>query len=274
MTLKPSPEAQPRASILYSLVVTYPSPSARVVLVAAGSSTRMRQGGKSALRKPWLDLCGQPVLEVTAEAISSAPEVQELVIVIHPDDIERLRTHAAGKSAFAKLVAIVPGGKERADSVRLGARASNTTVDVIAVHDAARPLVEPATVSAAIQLAHVSGAALVAVPVTDTIKESSDGKHVSATLDRSLLWSAQTPQCFRATRFLELLDRAELEGFRPTDDSALWERWVGPVPLVEGSPRNRKITTPADLELARALLCSSRDQVSPSEIDASHPPRT
>lgn len=229
-----------------------------MVLVAAGSSTRMRGPGDQAVRKPWLDLGGRPVLEVSAAALTTPSEVAELVIVAHAEDVERVSSYAVGRAAFSKLVAVVPGGEERADSVRLGARASALSVDVIAVHDAARPLVEPATVGEAIRLAHAQGAALVAVPVTDTIKESEDGRSVSSTLDRARLWAAQTPQCFRAATFLALLDRAEREGFRPTDDAALWERWEGAVPLVRGHAANRKITTPEDLELARALLSSRR----------------
>ena len=107
-----------------------------------------------------------------------------------------------------------------------------------------------------IRTAAESGAALVALGMRDTVKRSTDGKHACETLDRSLLWSAQTPQVFERTRFLELLRIAEQERWTPTDDSALWERLVGPVTLVAGSATNWKITTPEDLLLAEALLRS------------------
>ena len=241
---------------------------ARVVLVAAGSSTRMRRAGQHSIRKPWLDLGGRSVLEICIEAVSAPEEVTELVIVAHGDDLARVADLVRTSPAAGKLIAVIAGGAERADSVRLGARVPSSSgdrpeagIDVIAVHDAARPLVDPATVSRAIRVAHREGAAVVALPVVDTIKESKDGLHAQRTLDRARLWAAQTPQCFRAQRFGELLQRAQDEGLSPTDDAALWERWVGPVPLVEGSPTNRKITTPEDLEFARAILRSRQESL-------------
>jgi 2-C-methyl-D-erythritol 4-phosphate cytidylyltransferase len=90
--------------------------------------------------------------------------------------------------------------------------------------------------------------------VRDTVKESADGRRVVRTLDRARLWAAQTPQAFELARFRELCARAAAEGLVPTDDAALWERYVGPVPIVEGEPSNFKITTLEDLELARALF--------------------
>jgi 2-C-methyl-D-erythritol 4-phosphate cytidylyltransferase len=94
----------------------------------------------------------------------------------------------------------------------------------------------------------------VALPVRDTIKRSPDGEHADETIDRADLWSAQTPQVFRAVRLRELTARAQAEGYVPTDDAALWERWVGPVPLVQGEPTNLKITTADDLAIAEAIL--------------------
>jgi 2-C-methyl-D-erythritol 4-phosphate cytidylyltransferase len=100
---------------------------------------------------------------------------------------------------------------------------------------------------------------VVAVPVVDTIKTSSDGLHAQSTLDRSVLWSAQTPQVFRTSLIRELLDRAKGEGFRPTDDAALHERYLGGVPICEGDPTNFKVTTAADLVLASAVLRARRE---------------
>ena len=212
----------------------------------------MRAAGGPDARKPWLELAGRPVLEHAAAAVAAPTEVVELVVVAHADDVERVRAFASGRPAFAKLAAVVAGGAERSDSVRIGARAGKADVDVIGVHDAARPLVRVEDVAAALRTAHERGSALVALPVADTIKESPDGETVTGTLERGRLWAAQTPQCFRAARFLELLERAEREGLAPTDDSAVWERWEGPVRIVRGHERNRKLTTAADLELVRA----------------------
>jgi 2-C-methyl-D-erythritol 4-phosphate cytidylyltransferase len=234
---------------------------ATAVLVAAGDSRRMTASGRSE-RKPWLELAGRTILERSCAALDACASVRELVVVAHPDDLERIEALSASCAALGKLGAVVAGGRERADSVRLGARAATGEPDVLAVHDAARPLVRAELVERAIQAAARDGAALLAVPVDDTIKTSEHGRRAESTLERSSLWRAQTPQCFQTEPFLELLERAERDGFRPTDDAALWERYKGPVTIVEGSSTNLKITRAEDLELARAIL-SSREEPSP-----------
>ncbi len=231
-----------------------PAPSAAAVIVAAGNSTRMSRGG---VRKPWLELGGTTILEQTCRAFDAAATVCEIVLVAHEEDVESLQKLAAESSALAKVRGVVPGGAERADSVRIGARWCGFELDVICVHDAARPLIEPATIDATIERAHRDGAALVAIPLRDTVKVAeAGGARVERTLDRDKLYAAQTPQAFRAAEFRSVLDEAEADGFRPTDDAALWERYRGAVSIVEGSPANLKITTPDDLELAEALLAS------------------
>jgi 2-C-methyl-D-erythritol 4-phosphate cytidylyltransferase len=213
----------------------------------------MRANGR-ATRKPFVELAGRTVLEHTCAAFHRAKRILELVLVAHPDDVETLQRMCADVPELSKVRVVVAGGEERADSVRIGVRWTSFAVDVIVVHDAARPLVEPACIDRAVEVAAAKGAALVAVPVTDTIKTSSDRTTVDGTLDRSLLWSAQTPQAFRAASLRELVARAAREGFRPTDDSALYERYVGPVPIVEGSADNLKLTRPEDIPIAEALL--------------------
>lgn len=225
--------------------------TAAAVLVAAGSSTRM---GGGLVRKPFLEFAGRTVLQHTCAAFDAAPSVIELVIVTHADDLERVQRMAAECPELAKSRAEIVGGAQRADSVRLGVLATSFAVDAILVHDAARPLIEADVVERTVTTAAERGAALVAVPVHDTIKASNTGEFADETVDRSRLWRAQTPQGFRARELRELVQRAAREEFLPTDEAALWERYVGPVPLVPGSPSNLKITTVEDLALARALL--------------------
>ena len=232
-------------------------PTASVVLVAAGRSTRMQAAGEipaARRRKPWLELAGVPLIEVSLGALCAAPAVCEVVLVAHADDIEPFEKACAENEAYAKVVAVVPGGEERADSVRLGASWCSFAVDVIAVHDAARPLVRPELVQRVIELAAGEGAALLVGPVHDTIKRTADGERSTETLDRSALRAAQTPQAFQAKPFRDLLKRACSEGFRPTDDSALWERYIGGVQLVESDASNLKVTTPVDLVLAESIM--------------------
>jgi 2-C-methyl-D-erythritol 4-phosphate cytidylyltransferase len=112
----------------------------------------------------------------------------------------------------------------------------------------------PATIERAVEVAAREGAALVAIAVRDTLKNAPDGAHAVATVDRSTLWAAQTPQAFRAAVLRELLARAAADAWVPTDDAALYERYVGPITLVPGEATNLKITTPEDLVLASAIL--------------------
>lgn len=205
-------------------------------------------------RKPFLRLEDAPVLVWALRALAQAPSVAHIVVVVHPEDRERAEALLAGPRRPEQLAAILPGGAERIDSVRAGARWAVPDVDTILVHDGARPLVAPSAVEAVIQAARRHGAALLALALGETVKRSSDGRFAEETLPREQLWRAQTPQAFEAARFRELLARAEREGFAPTDDAGLWERYVGPVALVPGSPSNLKITQPEDLEIARAIV--------------------
>lgn len=220
------------------------------VVVAAGRSSRMG----AALRKPFLTLETKPVLRHAVEALAEAPSVKRIVVVVHPDDLRRAEEILSRPKPVHALQAILPGGEERIDSVRVGAFYECPGIDKILVHDGARPLVTPAEVESVIQAARKHGAALLALRLFETIKHSEDGLFVERTLEREKMWRAQTPQVFEAARFRELLERAARDGFRPSDDSALWERYVGPVALVPGLPTNLKLTQPEDLLIAQAVL--------------------
>jgi 2-C-methyl-D-erythritol 4-phosphate cytidylyltransferase len=234
------------------------APTVAAILVAAGASRRMAVGDARlpgpALHKPLLQLAGRTLLEHALAALQAAETVREIVLVGHPDDLQTLGELLRQGSVGQRVIALVPGGAERADSVRAGVAAAGSSAQVLAVHDAARPLVRPERVDAVCRAAAVSGAALLAVPARDTLKWSDDGRRSSRTLERSRIHAAHTPQAFDAQRFREVLARAAADGFRATDDAALWEHYVGPVELVDDDPTNFKVTTPPDLELAAALL--------------------
>jgi 2-C-methyl-D-erythritol 4-phosphate cytidylyltransferase len=210
--------------------------------------------GEGSERKPFLVLEGKSVLEHACAAFDAAPNVVEIVLVACEEDLDRVRRLVPTSPSMRKVRAVVAGGELRPDSVAAGVAACRQDVALLALHDVARPLVEPELLERAIAVAATRGAALVAVPVTDTIKTSSDGKNAESTLDRSVLWRAQTPQVFRAELFRSLLERAQVEGYRPTDDAALHERYVGPLAIVPGDARNLKITLAEDLLLATAIL--------------------
>ncbi len=230
------------------------SPRAACVLVAAGESTRMGGVQANGARKPLLRLAGRSLLEHACAAFDASPSIGAIVIVAHPDDVEAIERLAAESSALRKVARVVAGGAQRTDSVRLGVAQVAPHFELVLVHDAARPLVAPATIERAVEVAAREGAALTAVAVSDTLKHSSDGQRASSTLDRSTVWAAQTPQAFRTALLRELLERAQREGFTPTDDAALYERYVGAIALVQGERSNLKVTVPEDLAVAEAIL--------------------
>lgn len=215
------------------------------ILLAAGRSSRMGMPD----RKPFLEVGGLTVLARCCEAFAAAPSVVETVVVASQEDLQRVGELVAPYGAL-----VVAGGDERTDSVRHGVGGVSEAAEVILVHDAARPFVRPERIEQVARAAADRGAALLAVRMRDTVKTSRDGVEVSGTLDRNLLWAAQTPQGFDAVRLRRVLARAHRDHFTPTDDSALFERYEGAVCLVEGDADNLKLTTPEDLILGEAIL--------------------
>ena len=217
---------------------------------AAGSGTRL--GGST--KKQYLELGERPVLAQTLIRLAAQPEITAIHLIVPEEDVAFCRQEVVEEFRLQKIGAVIAGGAERQDSVRHGLEACGAADhDVILVHDGVRPFFPQEQIGPLIQLAAVEGAALLAVPAQDTIKEVFDGR-VRATLDRNLLWQVQTPQAFRCDRIREAHRRAHESGFTGTDDASLIE-WCGwPVAVLPGHPHNIKITTPSDLALARALL--------------------
>jgi 2-C-methyl-D-erythritol 4-phosphate cytidylyltransferase len=216
------------------------------VLVMAGDGRRLGAD----VPKAFVPLGGQPMWRHAATTLASASGCVALVLVAPADHVDALTREA--EADFPGVV-VVAGGARRQDSVRLGIGAITADVAVIAVHDAARPLVTREVVEEAVRVAADTGAAFVAARVRDTVKYVEDGRVVD-TLDRERLWNAQTPQCFRP----ELLARAHAEaerlGIDVTDDAMLVERLGAAVRIVETGAWNLKVTVPDDLVAAEALL--------------------
>lgn len=222
-------------------------PFCSAVVAAAGSSSRM--GGVNKLLLP---LEGVPVLAWTLRALDEAHLVDEIVVAAREEDLlaigDLCRTYG-----IAKPVKIVCGGETRAVSVLAAAMECREGGAFIAVHDGARPLVEPALIDSVIQLAFRTNAAAPAVAVKDTIKVAAEGKVVS-TLDRETLRAIQTPQVFDAALLRASLQAAVDGGIPITDDCSAVERIGKEIYLTDGSYENIKITTPEDLALAAAIL--------------------
>lgn len=170
------------------------------------------------------------------------------------DDVEAFRRLIAGGPGD-KTEKVVGGGDTRQESVWAGLRELSASMDYVLIHDAARPLVPPRLIESCAAAARAHGAAIAAMPVSDTLKRAT-GELIADTVDRSGLWAAQTPQAFRVAVITEAYERARSEGTVATDDASLVEAMGRSVKLVMGSPRNIKITYPRDLALAEALMRS------------------
>lgn len=212
------------------------------VIVAGGSGSRMGRP------KQMLPLGAKPVLVRTVEAFLQTPEIKEIVVVTPPENRAELQKRFPG-------IVFADPGKTRLLSVKNGFLKTSAASQLVAVHDGARPLVEPAHISACLQAARQYGAAVLAVPVKDTVKVC-EGGFVQNTLDRTVLWAAQTPQCYRRPVLAEALEKfGQEEG--STDESQLVEKLGIKVRVVPSSYKNNKITTPEDLIFAEALLENS-----------------
>jgi len=216
-------------------------------IVAAGGA-----GVRAGAAKQWLVLGGETVLRRAARALAASPLVDEIVAVVPEGEQRRGAQEVAGLGKPARAVA---GGAARADSVRNGLAAAEGSA-VVLVHDAARPFATPALAARVVEAAARDGAALAALPVTDTVKRGAGEAdlRVAETLDRRTLWLAQTPQGFRRDLLLRAYEAAGTAAAAATDECSLVERLGAPVTLVPGELGNFKITGPADVERARAVL--------------------
>jgi 2-C-methyl-D-erythritol 4-phosphate cytidylyltransferase len=222
--------------------------SAAAVVAAGGVGSRM--GGS--VPKQLLPVGGEPVIARALRALDRAGALGCIVVSAHASVLEAVRSLAAGLGLAADL-RFTEGGRERQDTVARGLEALPDGVDVVLVHDAARPFASPDLIRRVLDAARVHGAAVPALPARNTVKRGGGG-WVEATLDRSRLYEAQTPQGFRRDVLVEAYARAAAGGAAPaTDDAALVERLGLRVRIVPGEERNIKITTPLDLALAEAL---------------------
>ncbi len=221
-----------------------------VILPAAGASTRF--GGFE--KKPFTSLDGRPIWLRSCELFWTRPDVSRVYIVIAPDDGEFFRARFGHLLMFANAE-IVEGGAERFESVANALAKVPAEVPFVAVHDAVRPLVAPRQIDAVFAKARETGAAMLAVPLADTLKRV-EGEVVRETVPRAGLWKAQTPQAFRRDWLVEAYATRATLGAAITDDAQLIEASGHAVSVVPGSAANFKITTKEDLELAEAVVKS------------------
>ena len=220
------------------------------IIVSAGRGHRFMKGQK----KQFLPLAGKPVLAHALDPFEGCPLIHSIHLVVGQEDMDYCLREIVEKYAYRKISQIVPGGKLRQDSVRSGIESLAREIDIVLIHDGVRPFVSQGMIEESIHEAKLHKAAVVAVPVKDTIKRASRDRRVLETLDRESLWQVQTPQTFQADVIREAFLRAAEDGFVGTDDASLVERLGIKVRLVPGSYTNIKITTPEDFLLANLLM--------------------
>ncbi|NTU28149.1 2-C-methyl-D-erythritol 4-phosphate cytidylyltransferase [Bacillus tequilensis] len=219
-----------------------------VVIPAAGQGKRMKAGRN----KLFIELKGDPVIIHTLRVFDGHRPCEKIILVINEQEREQFQ-QLLSDYPFQTAIELVAGGDERQHSVYKGLKAVKQE-KIVLVHDGARPFIKHAQIDELIAEAEQTGAAILAVPVKDTIKRVQD-LQVSETIERSSLWAVQTPQAFRLSLLMQAHAEAEHKGFLGTDDASLVERMEGgSVRVVEGSYTNIKLTTPDDLTSAEAIM--------------------
>jgi 2-C-methyl-D-erythritol 4-phosphate cytidylyltransferase len=220
-----------------------------VIIAAAGEGTRM--AGKRP--KQFLELAGIPIISHTLRAFEQCDVIHQIIIVLAAGETDNFLS-VAQQHGLHKTARVVAGGNTRAESVLNGLQAvRGKAVEIVAVHDAVRPFVTPNEIARTVQAAAVNGAAILVSSPVDTMKQVNDGLIVK-TLKRAELRNALTPQCFRYELLLRAYEEADVSDPELTDESSLVERLGVKIAIVEGSPRNIKITRPEDLPIGEALL--------------------
>ena len=222
---------------------------ARVVAIVVAGGAGMRMGGN--VPKQFLLLGGRPIVDRTISALAASPQIDGILLALPPHLSGDAKASYRGRP---KVLQVVDGGAERQDSVRIALAAVPGEAEVILVHDAVRPFVSHDLLARCVELAREHGAVVPVVPVRETVKEWDRKGRTLSTVERSLLYRAQTPQAFRAGILREAYEKADAAGRRGTDDASIVEAAGYPVTPIPGEESNIKITIPEELRMAEGLL--------------------
>lgn len=217
------------------------------IIVAAGDSTRMGYR----ISKQLIPLNGRPAIEYTLRAFQFCDLIDEIIVVARPQDIDDIAYTAF---SFRKVSTVTAGGKDRAESVRRGIHAASKRATHYAIHDGARVLITEPEIRRVLETAYECGAAALGTPVTDTVKVVSPEMNILSTPERSTLYAVQTPQVFEKELYKRAMQNALDHSLVVTDDCSLVEAIGENVKVVRGEYGNIKLTTPADLTIAEAIL--------------------
>ena len=225
-------------------------PNFGVILAAAGQSSRFQDPN---YKKPFAPLAGRPVWLHSAEKFTDRPDVKQVVVVVAPEDRATFVEKFGASLAFMGIT-LAEGGSHRAESVQRGLEKFSADIDMVAIHDAARPCIATAWIDRVFEAGAKSGAAILAIPVVGTLKRVNADKLITETVDRTGLWEAQTPQVFSRDVLTRAFAHAAAQGSQPTDEAQLVEAIGQQVTVVPGSPINLKITSREDLRLAEQAM--------------------
>lgn len=225
--------------------------NAALIVPAAGSGLRLGLD----LPKALADVCGRPLIRRTLERFSGIDSLREVIVAIPPDARAEFEQALAGLDLPGCTLRLVEGGPSRQESVRLALGAVQEAPDVVAVHDAARPLVSRETIRAVLEAGRAGAATVVSRPADSLRRVVGDGSGGSKVIDRDRLWLVGTPQAFPAELLVEAHEIAHARGLQVTDDVSLVERCMRTtVALVERQELNVKVTYPDELELVRLIV--------------------
>lgn len=226
------------------------------IIPAGGRGIRM----ENAINKQFITIKNKPIIVHSLEKFCDCFLIDEIIAVVPEEWINFVNQEIIKKYQLSKVKKVVAGGSTRQESVFNGLLLIDKNTDLVLIHDAVRPLISADSIDAVIHAGLTNGAAILAVPALDTIKEVESGV-VKSTLDRNLLWQVQTPQVFSREIILEAHQKAIQENIIATDDAALVENLGFPVHIVPGSYENIKITTPDDLALAEFFLSHKKNEM-------------
>ena len=223
------------------------------IVVAGGKSSRMKlyKGEKN---KPYINLLGKPVVSYSLSILEKNSRISEIILVVRREDKKYCEKEIIEKFRFKKIKKLCFAGEFRQDSVYNGLKSIDVYPDIVLIQDAARPFLTSTMINKSVEAARDFKAAVVAVPVIDTVKYSTKGKFITSTLNRNKIWLVQTPQVFEYRLIIKAYEKAYKERFYGTDDSSLVERMGRTVKIIMGSYENIKITTRLDIVIAEAIL--------------------
>jgi 2-C-methyl-D-erythritol 4-phosphate cytidylyltransferase len=224
-------------------------PGTVALIVAGGKGKRIG----TPTNKQFLKIAGHPILCWTLWRFHQIKWINEIILVIPPNKKDYVQEEIIKKYKFELVSQLIPGGKERQESVYKGLQAINSNPEIVFIHDAVRPFVSPDSFERLYETVKNTGNAILGVPSRDTVKEIEESGIIK-TRKRDKIWLVQTPQAFRYDIILDAHRQAALDGFEATDDSSLIERLKIPIHLVKGNTFNLKITTKNDLEISEHLV--------------------